>query len=401
MPAELISVSEARELISKHIKLLDPINVPLLDACGLVLSQDVYAKTDVPPFNQSSMDGYAFNYDSWEMSGQLKISGEVAAGSSANKSIEPQNAIRIFTGAPVPDGADTVVMQEKVKVDRERLLIEDNNLTKGMNFRAKGSEIKSGALALEKGTLLSPAAIGYLAGVGIHEVKAYPKASVTVILTGDELQKPGATLNYGQVYESNSFALNAALKQMGVTNIDFSSSQDTLEALIHVIAQALNKSDIILLTGGVSVGDYDFVVRAATANGVEQVFHKIRQKPGKPLYFGKKGKLVIFGLPGNPASVLNCFYEYVLPALAQMSGGKTALTSLNVKLKTALKKPAGLTQFLKGHYDGESVSDLKAQESFRLSSFAKANCLIKLEEGKTEYSGNEIVEIHLLPEYYG
>ncbi len=174
MPAELISVSEARELISKHIELLNPVHVPLIEAAGLVLSVDVHAKTDVPPFNQSSMDGYAFNYDTWAKSGELKIQGEVAAGSSANKSIEPQNAIRIFTGAPVPEGADTVVMQEKVKVDRERLLIEDNNLTKGMNFRAKGSEIKSGALALKKGTLLSPAAIGYLAGVGIHEVIAYP-----------------------------------------------------------------------------------------------------------------------------------------------------------------------------------------------------------------------------------
>lgn len=401
MPAELISVTEARELISKHIELLHPISVSLMDAAGLILSEDVYSKTDVPPFNQSSMDGYAFNYDSWEKSGELTISGEVAAGSSSNKSIDLQNAVRIFTGAPVPEGADTVVMQEKVKVSEDRLIIEDDNLSRGMNFRAKGCEIKSGALALEKGTLLSPAAIGYLAGVGVLNVRAYPKATVSVILTGDELQKPGTALAYGQVYESNSFALNAALKQSGVTKIDFSSSEDTLEALSGVIAQALNRSDVILLTGGVSVGDYDFVVRAAKANGVEQIFHKIRQKPGKPLYFGKKGKQIVFGLPGNPASVLSCFYEYVLPALSQMSGSLTDLKSLKVKLKTALKKPAGLTQFLKGYYDGQSVSDLKAQESFRLSSFAKANCLIKLEEGKTEFSENEIVEIHLLPEYYG
>ena len=401
MPVELISVSEARELIAGHIELLNPVNIALMDAAGLILSEDVYSKTDVPPFNQSSMDGYAINYDSWRNLGQLKIEGEVAAGSSDNERLELQNAVRIFTGAPVPTGADTVVMQEKVRSSADSLIIEDENLAKGMNFRAKGSEIKAGALALEKGTVLSPAAIGYLAGVGIKEINTYPAPTVSIILTGDELQNPGKALEHGQVYESNSFALKAALKQTRISKIDFFRSQDTLETLSAVIAEALDKSDVILLTGGVSVGDYDFVVRAAAANGVEQVFHKIRQKPGKPLFFGKKGKKIIFGLPGNPASVLNCFYEYVLPALGQMSGRETSLKSLNVGLKTALKKPAGLTQFLKGYYDGNSVIDLKAQESFRLSSFAKANCLIKLEEGKTEFPKNDLVEIHLLPEYHG
>ena len=401
MPLELISVTEARELIDSHVMLLDPIKVALIDAVGLVLAEDVKSRIDVPPFNQSSMDGYAINFASWVKLGQLKIEGEVAAGSSVVKPLEFQNTVRIFTGAPIPDGADTVVMQEKVALRDGSLIIEDENLIKGLNFRAKGSEITSGSLALEKDTVLSPAAIGYLAGVGIDEVKVYPAPAVSIILTGDELQKPGMALGHGQVYESNSFALNAALKQTGISQIDFFSSKDSLETLTGVIAQALDRSDVVLLTGGVSVGDYDFVVRAALANRIEQVFHKIRQKPGKPLFFGKKGRQIIFGLPGNPASVLSCFYEYVLPALAQMCGRKKGLNRLKVKLKTALKKPAGLTQFLKGFYDGDSVIDLKAQESFRLSSFAKANCLIKLEEGKTEFPKNDLVEIHLLPEYYG
>ena len=401
MPSEFISVAEARNLINAHIEALDPVNVSLMDAGGLILSEDVFAQTDVPPFNQSSMDGYAFNYESWKTHGQLSIEGEVAAGSAENTRLEAHKAIRIFTGAAIPEGADTVVMQEKVRINDRILIIEDDILTKGSNFRAKGSEILSGALALEKGTVMTPAAIGYLAGVGVNGINAYPYPSVSIILTGDELQSPGKTLEHGQVYESNSFALNAALRQTGITRINFLSSEDTLETLTDVLTKALDNSDVILLTGGVSVGDYDFVVRAAMANGVEQVFHKIRQKPGKPLFFGTKGKNIIFGLPGNPASVLSCFYEYVLPALGQMSQRETALKSLKVPLKTALKKPAGLTQFLKGHYDGNSASDLQAQESFRLSSFAKANCLIKLEEGKTELKENEIVEIHLLPEYYG
>lgn len=401
MPSEFISVAEARDLIKEYIEILYPVKVSLMDAEGLILAENIFAKADVPPFNQSSMDGYAFSYDSWKKSGQLTIKGEVAAGLAANSILEPHHAIRIFTGAAVPNGADTIVMQEKVNISAGKLLIEDESLVKGVNFRLKGSEIESGALALEKGSVMSPAAIGYLAGVGIHEINAYPNPSVSIVLTGDELQSPGKALEHGQVYESNSFALNAALNQAGISQINFFSSEDTLAALTVIIAKALDKSDVVLLTGGVSVGDYDFVVRAATANGVQQVFHKIRQKPGKPLFFGKKGKKIIFGLPGNPGSVLSCFYEYVLPALGQMSLRNTALKSLKVPLKTALEKPAGLTQFLKGYYDGDSANDLKAQESFRLSSFAKANCLIKLEEGKIAFSENELVEIHLLPEYYG
>lgn len=401
MPAEFISVQEARDLIESHIELLSPVKASLMDARGLVLAEDVFAKTDVPPFNQSSMDGYAFNFNGWLASGELTIDGEIAAGSSTAIALQPHTAARIFTGAAVPKGADTVVMQEKVKINDNTLLIEDDSLVQGLNFRAKGSEIKSGALALEKGSLMTPASIGYLAGAGIEEISAYPRPAVAVILTGDELQVPGQPLAYGQVYESNSFALNAALQQSGISQVTFYSSDDTLDALTAVLKHALSQADVVLLTGGVSVGDYDFVLRAATANNVEQIFHKIRQKPGKPLFFGKKERKVVFGLPGNPASVLSCFYQYVLPALGQMSARKTSLESRIVPLKTSLKKPAGITQFLKGHYDGNTVSDLKAQESFRLSSFAKANCLIRLDEGKAEYSENELVEIHLLPEYYG
>ncbi len=397
MPAEFITVSAARDLIAEFTPRLSPVQVSLMDAAGHVLSDDVFALTDVPPFNQSSMDGYALNYDGWKKFGQLHITGEIAAGSGNDGDLEPQNTVRIFTGAAVPQGADTVVMQEKIKIDSGRIRIEDEYLVQGSNFRPKGMEIKAGELAMEKGSRLTAAALGYLAGVGLSEVSVYPKPTVTVILTGNELQAPGKALEYGQVYESNSFALKAALEQAGVSGIDFLLAEDTLKKLTTVLAYALEKSDLILLTGGVSVGDYDFVIRAAEANGVEQIFHKIRQKPGKPLFFGKRDQKIVFGLPGNPASVLSCFYEYVLPAIGLMSDRRTGLKSLKAPIKVALNKPAGLTQFLKGYYDGETVTDLKSQESFRLSSFAQANCLIMLEEQQIEFKQNEIVEIHLLP----
>lgn len=398
MPPEFIPVAEAKKLISEHAEPLSPVKVHLRDAAGLVLSENVFSRTDVPPFNQSSMDGYAFNFDGWKKFGELKIEGSIAAGCAEDQYLEPEHAVRIFTGAAIPEGADTVVMQEKVKVTNGKLYIEDANLTPGLNFRPRGGEIHWGDLALEKGSVLSPAALGFLAGAGIEEVNVYPPPTVGIILTGNELQNPGIPLKHGEVYESNSYALLAALKKINIDMVIILSCEDSLESLSRVTADALTHSDVVLLTGGVSVGDYDFVTRAAAANGIDQIFHKIKQKPGKPLYFGKKGKKLVFGLPGNPASVLNCFYEYVLPAVGKMSMRDLSLKTLHVPLQTVIKKPPGLTQFLKGFYDGLSVSDLKAQESFRLSSFAKANCLIRLDEEKTEFEMNEIVEIHLLPE---
>lgn len=397
MSLEFIHVAEAKRMIRENISPLAPLKVPLKDATGLVLAEDVFSRTDVPPFNQSSMDGYALNFEGWQTHKRLKIEGVIPAGSAKQLSLDPQNAIRIFTGAAVPPGADTIVIQEKVSVDSGELIVLDTNLTTGLNIRLRGTEIRLGELALEKNSKLTAAACGFLAGLGISDVLVFPRPALSIILTGDELCQPGQQLEYGQVYESNSYALLAALKNIHINNIKVFTAKDNLKTLAEVLRQALASSDAVLLTGGVSVGDYDFVIRAAEINGIEQIFHKIKQKPGKPFYFGKKGDQVIFGLPGNPASVLSCFYEYILPALGKMSNQKTDLIQLNVPSKTPLKKAAGLSHFLKGFYDGVSVMQLSAQESFRLSSFAKANCLILLDEDRTEYSEGEMVEIHLLP----
>lgn len=253
---------------------------------------------------------------------------------------------------------------------------------------------------MKKGCLLNAPAIGFLAGLGIHELLVHPRPNLSIILTGNELQQPGLPLSYGQVYESNSYALSAAIRELGILNVDVFSAEDDLNILIDILAIAMEKSDLVLLTGGVSVGDYDFVIRAAEANDVEQVFHKIKQKPGKPIYFGKKGDKYIFGLPGNPASVLTCFYEYVYPAIALLSKQEKDLIKMKAILETDIKKTAGLTHFLKAYFDGKTVKDLKAQESFRLSTFAKANCLIKLEMDRTEYKAGEEVEIHILPSFW-
>jgi molybdopterin molybdotransferase len=398
----MISVQEAIALIDENTSSLPCLRINLSEAMGKVLAKDIYATVDIPSFAQSSMDGYAFSFHQWGAKESLLIKGEMAAGSSERLLVEAGNAARIFTGAPVPDGADTVVMQEKVEVriseaGEKRLFIQDSALEAGRNVRPVGSEIKAGALAIEKLNVLTPAAIGFLAGIGISEVEVFPNPSIAIIVTGKELQQAGQPLGYGQVYESNSYTLRSALQQLRFNEISIYTADDELSILTETLRNALATHDIVLLTGGVSVGDYDFVLQAALNCGVERVFYKIKQRPGKPLYFGKKGDKLVFGLPGNPASVLTCFYEYVVHALSKLTHQPAYIKKIEVPLAHPLKKAVVLSQFLKAYYDGETVRSLDAQESYRLSSFAKANCLIKMDEQMMEYNIGEMVEVHLFP----
>lgn len=390
----MISVNEAKEIISKNVVPLPSVQLSLQEAVGLVLAEDVVSLIDSPPFNQSSVDGYAIAFK--DVKEKLKVNGEVPAGNNENLSLLPKQAIRIFTGAAIPANADTIVMQEKIFLENGELIIQDEQLRRGSNFRKQGADIKKDSVALERDTILSPAAIGFLAGLGITEVSVYKKPYISIIITGNELQQPGKTLQFGQVYESNSFMLQTALKQLYFDEVTVSHIDDNLQRLTTSLNNALSKSDIVLLAGGISVGDYDFVLQAATDCGIEKIFHKVKQRPGKPLYFGKKNNKYVFGLPGNPSSVLTCFYEYVVPALNAMMNKKSGLP-IRVSLGKDYKKVNGLTFFLKGNYEDGKAWPLDAQESYRLSSFAKANCLIRLEENITDYKEGDIVEIRVLP----
>lgn len=391
----MITVGEAKALIAKNIFTLTAIKLPIEKASRHILAEDVFAIVDIPAFRQSSMDGYALRFDDKDLS--LLLSGEMAAGSSAPITIEKGKTARIFTGASLPDGTDTVVMQEKISLDNGRLTVLDDRLQLGLNVRAVGSEIKANTLAMPKGSFLSAAAIGFLTGIGIAEVSIYPMPSVSIIVTGKELCSPGQVLGFGQVYESNSYSLRAALEQAGINKVEVISADDDLETLTNILEQQLKKSDVVLLTGGVSVGDYDFVLEASHICSVDQIFHKVKQKPGKPLFFGMQGTKPVFELPGNPSSVLSCFYNYVLPALYQMAQKENPVKEIHAKLTDAYHKPAGLTHFLKGTYEDGYATPLSAQESFRLSSFAYANCLICLEENTEQFEKDETVNIFLLP----
>ena len=201
----------------------------------------------------------------------------------------------------------------------------------------------------------------------------------------------------GQVYDANSFSLSAILKHLHFENIKIFRSEDDLDILTGLLKVALKESDVVLLTGGISVGDYDFVLQATEHCGVKKLFHKIKQRPGKPLFFGTTENKLVFGLPGNPSSVLTCFYEYVLPALELLTLQPMRLRTLQAPLGKSYTKKTVLTHFLKGYYDGNEVRILEAQESYRLSSFAKSNCLVVLPESVMEFTQGLQMELHLLP----
>jgi len=393
----MISVTEAKNLIRANGTALTPATIPLEQAVGRVLAADVFAQNDIPAFEQSAMDGYALSFAAFEAHNILAIHGEVPAGAPEQFTLQAGQAMRIFTGAPVPAGADTVVMQEKVEVIDGQLIIKDDQLRAGLNVRPKGSEIKTGELALTKGQPLTPAAVGFLATTGVSEVPVYPAPVMSIIVTGNELQQPGRELKYGQVYECNSYQLRAALQLLQIEEVPVFEAKDDPNSLKGILQNALDDSDVVLLTGGVSVGNYDFVPEAAAACGVTTLFHKLKQRPGKPLYVGQKGDKWVFGLPGNPSSVLTCFYEYVITALEQLMQLKPVLKTIKVPLAKAYSKTAMLTFFLKGYYDGQTVVPLDSQESYRLRSFAMANCLLCLPEEQMEFQAGEEVEVHLIP----
>ena len=390
----MISVTEAKKIIQDAVEVMPSIRMHLADAVGCVLAEDVFSKIDFPPFNQSNVDGYAIAFK--DVHEPLTIVGESAAGNNDHTSLQSKQAMRIFTGAPIPGNADIVVMQEKVLLENNTLIIQDELLQQGINFRATGKDIKQNDLALHKDEYLSAGAIGYLSALGITEISVYKKPLITIIITGNELQQPGKDLKYGEVYESNSFMLKSALQQLLFTDVTILFADDNLARLTSILNNALIKTDVVLLCGGISVGDYDFVLQAATDCGVEKLFHKVKQRPGKPLYFGKKDNKIVFGLPGNPSSVLTCFYEYVVEALMLMMKKQSVVKVTSASMANDFKKIAGLTFFLKGLLqDDNTVIPLDAQESYRLSSYAKANSLIRLDEERTEYKKGEIVEVHV------
>jgi len=369
----MISVNKALD----YIKAIEPalhINViNLVDSLNLILAKDIYSPIDMPPFKQSAMDGYAIKLNE---NLTYHLIAESKAGDEIIRPLKEQEAFRIFTGAMLPDGADTVVAQEEVDISEPHIIIRSKT-KKSANIRPIGEQVKKGDLVLKKGEKLTAASIGFLAGLGITKIPVYTPPKISIVVTGNELQEAGIPLKPGKIYESNAIMLEMALKKMGISEIKKFKTQDRLEETINIISEAMKYADILLISGGISVGDYDFVKDALLENKVKEIFYKVWQKPGKPLWFGKKEQKYIFALPGNPASALTSFYVYAYPLIKKMSGHKeNHLPRVQAEVTSEFYNKNGKGLFLKAHlYENGKVDLLQGQQSSMLHSYAASNVL--------------------------
>ena len=399
MVKQMITVKQAKDLLIKNINSLEPISKNLLEAVGYVMEEDIFSPIDLPPFTCSAMDGYAIHSSDVrdKLPVKLRIKGEIRAGDFKNITAGEGYAFKIFTGAPIPFGTDYVVMQEYTQQEDDFVLIK-KNFSKYENIRWKGEEIRKGQKVLSRGTVLNPVVIGFLAIMGIDKVKVIRKPNAYLIVTGSELVIPGTPLKLGKVYDSNSFSIYSALKDMGIERISMVRRGDDFRAIHKAFEKAIAGSDVIIFSGGVSVGKYDFVRELFEKVGVETIFYKVEQKPGKPIYFGRyKGK-IIFGLPGNPVSSLVCFYGYVYPAIRKMMGlYPIFLEEKTLSLLKEIRNKGGKVNFLRGMFYSNTVMPLKYQSSHMLSSFAKSNCLIVVPRNRKLLKKGEKVKVQILP----
>ncbi len=398
----MIPFEEALRLISENTHVLPPIERDIADLNFDVLAEDIQAQKDIPFFSNSAMDGYALHYeDTRNAPVILKVKGLIRAGGSSNFELGKGEAVKIMTGAPLVEGADAVVMVEDTEEQEQKVQVK-KAVRKGENVRLQGEEIKKDQVGLKKGTALNPASAGFLASMGRQKVQVYRKPRISILMTGNELILPGQKLERGQIWESNSFILTAALKEVGINPIVLGNVPDDLHDIKKRILTGLDTSDIILIAGGISVGDYDFVQEALLSFDVKKIFWRVATKPGKPTFFGVKGNKLIFGLPGNPASVLVTYLEYVRPAVLKMMGhSRVLLREAEAILEEELKKKLDRANLLRGIFrekDGRVyVKTTGPQNSYMLESFSRANCLIFLEKEKKKFHPGEPVKIHILP----
>jgi molybdopterin molybdotransferase len=395
----MVTVEEAKRRIQAHTAVLSTEIKTVAESPGFVLSADVTAGLSLPSFRQSSMDGYAvLHTDIVSENVSLPVAAESRAGGTSKLILEPGTAVRIFTGAPVPHGATAVIMQEHTLVGDGKVTIQEFPVVENRNVRSIGQQIREGDIALVAGTYLTAGSIGFLTGLNVQQVAVYRKPKIGILVTGDELVKAGEALADGQVYESNSAMLAAALKKEGIYEIEIYYAEDSLSATVDSLESLAQRNDAVIATGGVSVGDYDYVGKALEAMGAETIFYKVRQKPGKPLLFARRAGTHFFALPGNPASSLVCFYEYVLPALRLMSGRNDHfLPEFQLPISHAYSFNGERDGFLKAYVSNGKVTSLEGQESFALRSFAVANALIYLPVTQSSVQSGDLVSVHLLP----
>ena len=370
--------------------------VPSREALGRVLAQDIVPEINVPAHDNSAMDGYAVRFS--DLDKPLREIGTALAGKPFSGKLGPGECVRIMTGAVMPEGADTVVIQEVVKKEGERIVVPHGQ-KKAQNVRYAGEDLAKGKPVLHPGQLVRPAELGLIASLGIGEVNVKRRLRVAFFATGDELASIGAPLKAGEVYDSNRYTLHGMLTRLGVVLVDLGVVRDRPQDLENAFKKGSALADVVITTGGVSVGEADFV-RELMAKLGEVLFWKIAMRPGRPMAFGKIGNAFLFGLPGNPVAVMVTFYQFVRDALLFMSGregGEVPL--LKASAAENLRKMPGRTEYQRGILFRESgewkVRTTGQQGSGVLRSMSEANCFIVLEHERGSVKVGEPVSVQL------
>lgn len=386
----MITVEQAILELQRAAVRLPVEHIPLAEAVGRCTSSEVIAPHDHPLFDMSAMDGYALGSaanNAWE------VVGEVAAGSVFDRALQAGEAVRIFTGAAIPDGADTVVMQELVDRTNDHISHRDDRLRKGSNIRYRAEQVRKGDVLLRTGTELNAAAIGLLASVGVVHIQVTKKPTIRVIVTGDEFAEVDRPAP-GKIFSSNDVLLVATLS--AIANVEVVYAKDTIASLSTALSSSIGRYDLVLTTGGVSVGDHDLVARVLTDLHAEVRFHGVLQKPGKPMLLAQLGTTPIIGLPGNPRAVFVLCYVYVLPFLRAMAG--IAWPQLERSLLTeALEKKGDRAEFRAARVANGAVELLRDEGSHMLRSLVEANALVYLPADRKHWSQNDPVQYHAMP----
>ena len=399
--AGLISLEDAQQkMLQQLTPISDCLSVSLFEAAGRITAKPVTSPLDVPPFDNSAMDGYAVRLRDIVPGREFPVAGKAFAGAPFNGDWPAGSMIRIMTGAPIPAGCDAVVMQEQTE-QREGGIVITAEVRDGQNIRRIGEDIQAGKQVLDAGVRLGAAELPLLASLGIAEVSVLRKLRVAIFSTGDELQAVGQPLADGQIYDTNRFTVSLMLNKLGCEVIDLGVIADDPEALRKAFSEADRQADVVISTGGVSVGEADFTKAMLEELGVI-TFWKLAMKPGKPFAFGRLANSWFCGLPGNPVSAAVTFYQLVQPLLATLTGQTTRIMPLRQRARATqrLKKSPGRLDFQRGILSrGEDgvleVRSTGAQGSHVFSSFALADCFIVLDRDRADVEAGEWVEVEV------
>ncbi len=381
--------------ISKKINTYEYVN--LIDSHNRVIYENIKSKLKVPNYDNSAMDGYALNIKDLDKTKIFSIKGSSLAGKPYKGTVKKNECVRIMTGAVLPKNCNIVIMKEEItKIDKNRIEINSNNVKKFQNIRFSGEDIKPNKVLLKKFHAINSSSMGLLASQGINKIKVFKQPKVSFFTSGDEVVAVNKKLPYGKVHDSNRFTLTGMLAKNNIDVLDLGHANDSIKEIKKKFNVAIEKSDIVISTGGVSVGDADYIKDVVKSLG-DINFWKVAVKPGRPLAFGKIKDTIFFGLPGNPVSVMITFLLFVLPSIYSLSGKKHNLVMDDAILKSNLKKRQGRAELQRGFYvlkDNKNyVETVGEQGSGILSSMNNANCLIYLPVEKGKSCINDRVKI--------